>query len=173
MSHSYDRTLVQSLAMDPDRKLPGHDAAVMKLAGVASAVADIVVAASRRDEDYEVVSTRCTLERIVTKGEGAFRAHIGFVDLVIEASIKEPCRCRPACRRHGTGDAVWHTAVEQIAVEVKTSRVSVGDLLRQINLYREYLQGRWLWACWANCTYSEQEVAMLKAQRVVVLEGVR
>jgi hypothetical protein len=57
------------------------------------------------------------LERHITKGYGQYKQTIGFVDLF--ASL----------------------ARYTLILEVKISPVSIGDALRQLNLYREYADG--------------------------------
>jgi hypothetical protein len=115
MTHSHDRTLLASLAFgDPDKRDQTHDLACEFLSQPAQSerIAELV------EPSAEKVVSAAT-EVPVSKGEGKYKTTIGFVDVLINWS---------GIRREG-----------KVIVEVKIARVSVGDVVRQLNLYGEYV----------------------------------
>jgi hypothetical protein len=122
MTHSHDRTLLAALGFaDPDKREPLHDLAceylaeesqrerLMRLAGVS-----------------EKATSRSVLEAAIAKGEGQYRTTIGFLDLRIDW-IDE------------TVSSYSARAKGSVLTEVKIRPVGVGDILRQINLYRSHI----------------------------------
>jgi hypothetical protein len=109
--HSHDRTYLASLAFaDPDKKVPAHDFACQYLAQ--PDVAASVLDALFGSADRPRKGLRSKMEVPISKGYGQYKTTIGFLDLVIGYNF---------------------------AVEVKILPIGVGDLLRQVNLYREYV----------------------------------
>jgi hypothetical protein len=108
--------------------------------------------------------TSFALEEIVQKGEGKYATTVGFLDVHLhyQATLEErgiwqrhPRQRRVAAQRRGETstttietlpESCWFKYTEQdeayfeIAIEVKIKPCSVGVLLRQINLYREYVE---------------------------------
>jgi hypothetical protein len=106
-------------------------------------------------------------EQPISKGEGQYKTTIGFLDMIVVARCWEvDTGYRDMIRRHDLprmaashwlsdhryyteyGDSWFkdsHSYPCSIAVEVKIHPVPTGDLLRQINLYREYIKAdRWV-----------------------------
>ncbi|MEK7322598.1 MAG: hypothetical protein AABZ84_05920 [Pseudomonadota bacterium] len=77
----------------------------------------------------------------INKGIGQYQTTIGFVDVLVHAcctvteegsKYHEASGRVEAHREHYTDDGT-------VGVEVKIGEVGVGDILRQINLYRSYI----------------------------------
>lgn len=118
MTHSHDRTLLASLSFsDPDKREPLHDLACEYLSEPEQARRLVQLACSIHADIPFSVDTK--LEAAISKGNGQYKTTIGFLDLKIEWKSEN---------RKGS-----------VIVEVKIHRVTVGDILRQINLYREYV----------------------------------
>jgi hypothetical protein len=120
MTHSHDRTLLASLGFsDPDKREPLHDLACEYLTEPAQAdrLARLVF------PDEIIPGTETHTEVVISKGEGQYRSMIGFLDVRIDWFSGHPVK--------------WQVR-GSVFVEVKIQRVSVGDIIRQIKLYREY-----------------------------------
>jgi len=118
MAHSHDRTLLASLGFsDPDKREPLHDLACEYLAEPIQAQRLVRLACSVQED--ALIHTNSRLEVAISKGEGQYRTTIGFMDLCIE----------------------WKTNNRKgkVIVETKIHPIAVGDILRQINLYRGYV----------------------------------
>ena len=162
--YAHDRTMVAKLGFaDPDKRNPQHDLACQYLAlpeviGRASKLLGLERAAAPYRQQYEgsdetgTESTqigRCgvAFEHQITKGSGQYRTTIGFADLVyrFERLINwtgRVMRKRPGgSGRWGRPDrlpdsqGVRHV---NVGVEVKIAPIGIGDVLRQIKLYRAY-----------------------------------
>ena len=123
MTHSHDRTLLASLGFsDPDKREPLHDLAceylseepqrarLLRLAGIP-----------------ERATSKPILEAVIAKGQGQYRTTIGFLDLMIEW-IDEAAETSAYSRQRGS-----------VLVEVKIKPIGVGDILRQISLYKSHI----------------------------------
>jgi hypothetical protein len=103
--------------------------------------------------------THTSLEHPITKGEGQYKTHIGFLDLAFHY-VYEQKDCGqyfrhelvdyrgttyPELPKRTPAEWVPHTIKLKIPgtilVEVKTGKTSIGAILRQIRLYNEYLDG--------------------------------
>jgi hypothetical protein len=136
--HSHDRTLVASLGFaDPDKRDRRHDLACQYLAieenrrKVADVLGFELPAVDRFHEPFRH-------EYPITKGEGQYLTTVGFLDLVVRLSRKEPCR-GPHCCNPPQPDGM-HRLPLSVGIEVKIHPVGVGDLLRQLNLYRTFVR---------------------------------
>ena len=144
MSYSHDNTLLQRMGFrDPDRKTPDHDRACIELATTPKKLLSAL--------DISCDAARAHLEQPLQKGTGKYTSTIGFLDATVEwkkikmvvgcsSSWKHPAdkpwaRCT-SCFDYDDGD---HGI---LLVEVKTRVENIGDLLRQMNLYREYAKFR-------------------------------
>lgn len=119
MTHSHDRTLLASLGFaDPDKREPLHDLACEYLAEPIQSERLTRLASPRAAAAGEV-RTKSVLEAVISKGEGQYKTTIGFLDLRID----------------------WEAGASNgsIFVEVKINPISVGDVLRQIRLYRSHI----------------------------------
>lgn len=135
---AYDRTLASELGFaDPDKKEPKHDLACQYLATRGVDLVRVVnpIPVGYRDE---FTNGKCSVERWlrtlaefespIVKGDGKYRTVVGFLDLVLEGVALVTERDR---------DRVFEMSVI-LAAEVKIKKVPVGDILRQISLYREF-----------------------------------
>ena len=95
----------------------------------------------------KVVDHKITFEYPITKGEGQYKTTIGFADLVITFDVRTYCRERRERRRSGTSYSWgrWESLPDthgrrqvNAGVEVKASHIQVGEVLRQLQLYRAY-----------------------------------
>ncbi len=141
---SSDRTLISSLGFsDPDKGDRTHDLACQYIAANAASILDgLTLILSDKIARPVDNSIRHAFEEIVSKGEGKYQTTIGFIDVVIRFDVAlgdeyDPETWKPI---KYSGDLVPLS----IAVEVKTNPVGVGDVLRQIKLYRQYADhNRW------------------------------
>lgn len=153
MAYAHDNTLLSRLGFqDPDKKLPRHDLACRYIAqpGLLKDLFGLHVAVSARTEE------------VISKGQGQYRQHIGFADAVAEWGYF-------TCAAHADHDAShnrhWRwiengrpgVVVEPpgprpkkcseipcesggiVLIEVKITPVPAAEILRQLNLYRQYL----------------------------------
>jgi hypothetical protein len=138
--HSHDRTLLARLGFaDPDKKNIDHDAACMYVAqqDVANLVVTTAIergpkwsADTMQDLNVDLLAVR--QEYHLQKGEGQYATTIGFIDVIAHA------RC--SCKDKATAQPRMIYA-DTFFVEVKINPVRIGDILRQMNLYRSYLKG--------------------------------
>lgn len=196
--HSHDRTMLASFGFaDPDKKSSLHDKACRYLCQPEKALLiaklfdkQIVTCTkelyneddshySCKESDKTLTSCRTEPEFHITKGEGQYKTTIGFVDLMITTVFTR----RRIERRykqwdgkmvyeHRTTDAMHEIPEFSIAVEVKVNPIPVSDILRQLNLYREYLIG--IVKCWALVTcydlnQSEYDLLMHEGVRPIRL----
>ena len=152
--HSHDRTLLASLGFaDLDKKNDRHDCACRYLTQpeIALNLVNYATAAPAKEQQWELSQVeRVVLERHITKGKDQYRTTIGFVDCLIDFQIFYQEAVLEEDRSSGWG--VWKDTGqfrgargnEQLLVEVKIQPVPVGDIMRQIGLYREYrLTPKW------------------------------
>lgn len=163
MAHSHDKTLLARLGFqDPDAKDPLHDLAceymaleenVLKLQEIVDPVPDVTIGEDVTSElgfepdegDFnfrftEVVSSaESHIESVLTKGMGQYMTTVGFIDV--------DARWRVVQKRVGTMK-LRHEQVRKvddrhyngrIVIEVKISSITVGDVARQMNLYRSHI----------------------------------
>jgi len=112
-----ENTLLAQLGFkDPDRAEPMHDLACRYTRKHAWSVLTLAKFPERYpDLRKEDVSAEC--EFPVVKGTGKYRSVVGFLDVAILA---------------------WGGPI--LGVEVKTTPVGVGEILRQIRLYQEFVR---------------------------------
>lgn len=157
--HAHDRTMLASLGFaDPDKRDSRHDLACQYIAQPESRqkLADMMVSELIRRENgtfdrgywkgekaYELISIdQGSYEVPISKGSGQYRTTIGFIDLIL------PCTYRLSYHGHlreGYDRCVtWkeHSSSREfkfdIVIETKVNPICIGDVLRQIGLYREY-----------------------------------
>jgi hypothetical protein len=91
------------------------------------------------------------LEHPINKGENQYKTTIGFLDVVVPITYKKRYVGQQITKEYGDdadGKCRWHDARKSVdqtedfctafLIEVKASPLRVGELIRQINLYREY-----------------------------------
>ena len=148
--HAHERTLIARMGFeDPDKKDRRHDLACQYLAENKERLLRRVLGDAVKDV------ARHGFEVPVSKGTGQYKVTIGFVDLVVNYNHRwvDEKRGEEWCESLGC------------AVEVKIGRVQVGDIIRQINLYREYESaGAWIVA--TVFPLAESDVTALKRSRI-------
>lgn len=171
-----DKTLVASLGFaDKDKRDNRHDAACQYIAG--SEMFDTIAAHWPLEQiakpyrtthvipagavETGVRTIRChqacaMIDEPIIKGEGQYKSFVGFIDVLIEG-----CRCvheaniieddRPQPDR-------FYSDSFFIGCEVKIGEIPVGDILRQIKLYRSFsLASHWcLVLAWQPSAYDVQ-----------------
>lgn len=153
---SQDRTLLANLGFaDQDKKNPLHDKACYYLATpkVSTELAGSLIV----DEKFRVKGNAKTeIEHPLSKGNGQYKTTIGFIDVLIQQEIEHsPDGCR------------WHMhSIEEVAVEVKIIPVSISESIRQIKLYREYIEYSWRFVLVTSWTPDESEKAALRNERI-------
>ena len=173
--HSTDRTMLAGFGFgDPDKRNKQHDAACRYLAtdDAMVAVATVLMnhgafSTKRHQFSYDKVELtsvqpqKAVLELPLNKGEDRFKTTVGFLDCVIPVKLSFTCQCPSTYQRWlGYGaeysrhtcevpprDVVDHD--EHVCIEVKAGRTPITDVIRQINLYKEYANlGN---CCWDVC----------------------
>lgn len=149
--HAFRRTMLDRMNVnDFDRSMPEHDAICVFLTDPANA--ESLVRSITGCDKVSVDSV--SLEHPLCKGTGQYKTTVGFVDVVITGRIRKPDGCTEPFR---------------FGVEVKTSPDRIGNLLRQINLYREYSPS-WRWALVTTFTIDESATAALLSQKIHVVD---
>jgi hypothetical protein len=181
--HAHDRTLLAALSFsDKDKKDSRHDAASRYLAKQENALrlAELCIVKTKGTSGeegmlkWEGVNTRTGFGRVrpryevpIHKGEGKYRNTVGFMDLVLDVPVDIETRGVQQCKTWSYGEwepeqPLLHNYVTQIdiRVEVKIGEVGVGDIIRQINLYKSFLAAkgaRWVAATLFPLTAAEVE----------------
>lgn len=154
---SADRTLLSSLGFDDrDKSNHLHDWACQYVAipDITFKVAGLVF------PDREFVICEPGFEKLMTKGEGQYATTIGFADVCFLLEFPDS-----KVRRDSYGG---------LCVEVKIDPVSVGEVIRQINLYKKYHHSlfngfraypiRWVLATYF--IYDEYDMAALRGSGI-------
>ena len=164
--HSHDRTLLARLGFnDPDRRDQRHDLACAYLREPTVASAVLTQIASRldtikirskfHDEEYESGARSTSFHKLISakseaplsKGEGQYKTTIGFLDVLWKCKVEVFSKGRKRNRKPGWGEE-WTEWIEEVSTdiqqvqycgEVKITPTPASDIIRQINLYREYL----------------------------------
>lgn len=181
MTHSFDNTLLQRMGFkDPDRRTPEHDKACIEIA----CWPDKLCQALGVDKSFE---PKAMIEVPLQKGEGKYATTVGFIDAMVSWSIQRPTlSCSPGWNHRGQSrenwvrcdkceDRVTHDPYA-VLVEVKTSIESIGDLLRQMNLYREYKRDHGYnrvtqYVVWSLNVADDQYVGLLASQGYTLIAG--
>ena len=164
--HAQNRTMLAKLGFaDPDKQDPQHDL-VCQYLSLPENVQKLahLLELDRGDETYthrydgetleetgvrhrRVAGHGVTFERPISKGEDRYKTTIGFVDLLITFDLRTYCRERRERRRERMScswgpwkprDNSEERRRVNVGVEVKVSRVQVGEVLRQLQLYRAF-----------------------------------
>jgi hypothetical protein len=180
--HTHQQTLLARLGFaDPDKADPLHDIACQYLCQPEIA-ARLLVGVLRKDgeewkerrmdsrgPEVEVVcqvsksTGSARQEVVISKGEGQYKSHIGFLDVVLLASQTVTETWPDTCI--SKGHAFRDTAKGSVAIEVKIARVPASEIIRQINLYREYVKAH-RWLAVTAFPLSTEAVASLKNERI-------
>lgn len=151
--HASDRTLIARLGFaDPDKRDQLHDLACQYVVQPAAveAMGLAVVASDKSTTPLRLdPSSRAQFECPISKGEGQYKTTIGFVDVVLPMGYDYLTK--------------WHPV--PVFVEVKIAPVGLGEVLRQIRLYEEYVGGQ-LWVLVAAFELSESLVRGLRDEHV-------
>lgn len=137
--HTSDKTLLNRLGFqDPDKRSPLHDLICQyisepevtnRLLGLAG------VTPERRLNG--TLDTKAAQEFVLSKGDGPYKQHIGFIDVAVGACYEFAL----SRTRYNARDSV---CVGYLFVEVKVELPPIGDLVRQIKLYQSYIaDGAW------------------------------
>lgn len=198
MAHAYKKTLLAQLGFaDADKQNPRHDLAVEYLALPHNSKR--VIQGLHDDVTWELASTAKqaighpdepphayswetrqlsglkTPEREcpLTKGEGQYRATVGFLDLLLRYELIElVCSqdTKPGARVSQRALHIGQSTQRAVVIEVKAQPLPTGDLLRQMKLYREYAETlrvadvRWVVA---GCfKFSETQAEALRQERI-------
>jgi hypothetical protein len=181
--HAHERTLLARLGFaDPDRRDPLHDIACRYLAKqpVYDRLTEMLATEfprqdeCRADSGFEsrfVVDTvirgfRAKPEVEISKGSGQYRTTVGFVDVLLTAVLDIHQTNFPKRRISENGnqepwppcEGFTRVCSARVAIEVKTSPLPVGDIVRQINLYRSYSDfDTWILATTFPLTQSQSD----------------
>ena len=186
--NAHERTMLARLGFaDPDRRESLHDLAcrylalpetvsrLVRLLGLNQPPSDVhdcddgvhrVATMSKA-----VTSQKVNLEREIAKGHDGYRTTIGFADLMLRFYVEEAysnVRVRRADQEKRCGGfrmPDWQSVKDYTSgsaiyygIEVKIRPVSLGDLIRQIKLYRSYSDTkRWIAVTAYPLTASEIE----------------
>lgn len=157
MARSFETgTLLSKLGFDdPDRKGDLHDIACGYMAQ--EKFSQAILAASyfndrRKTESFSMnnkpwrtcLSERsyagivnAEFERHITKGSDQYKTTIGFCDMILWYQHSEKTKCHYF--EDNSDRESENPILVGVPVEVKISKCSIGDAIRQIRLYREYM----------------------------------
>jgi len=136
MAHSHTKTQLAALGFrDPDKKEPRHDWACQYLAQPPVFFKMIVAMAHAVDPEplgfnAEKFGFTSNLEFMLTKGLGKYKTTLGYLDMFPRLRIIGTLDDKPV-------DLQW-----DLIVEVKIQPVPIGDVLRQMALYREFASAK-------------------------------
>lgn len=152
-----DRTLLASLGFaDGDKRDGRHELACQYMARPEIAQAVILTTVgSYLPEGWRFLAKNyggSQFERPLNKGEGKYRTTVGFIDLIYKYGL--------------TATDSTEFYFEEAYVEVKAGRVEVSAAIRQINLYREYVNSSQLWILAAAYPLSALEIETLRSARI-------
>ena len=194
--HAHDRTMLARLGFaDPDRREPLHDQACRYLTTTPaiSRIIDVLeLEYTNRPSRFEyspgrqhrcrtdrtVSWTDATFEREISKGYGQYRTTIGFIDVHLQFRL-DYRRYQVEQRRtvHNRDEEPWtphedYADVDstEAAIEVKATSTPVGEVIRQINLYRSYSRiSTWILATTYPLTQSQVDCLSNERIKHVVL----
>lgn len=156
-------TATSRLGMDdPDHKSQVHDLACQYLAQEPLTETIVGILSPRF---YEIVPPptmpdrrHVTFERKVIKGTGQYASVVGFVDLAIGYDFSGQTIDGKTARESFT-----------VAFEVKTSPCAIGEIIRQIGLYREYCTklSRSFWILATTFAISSRDAEMLASDGII------
>jgi len=113
-----------------------------------------------------VLIDRVTWEYPVVKGEGQYQRIMGFVDLAVEYTI--PTRLSAWISKKDD-NLHWEIEARELKAffEVKSSIGSLGEVIRQINLYRQLLGSHheWFLVCPDN-----SHADLIESQRILFIQ---
>jgi len=161
--HSFDRTLLAKLGFqDPDRtgvNSTRHDEIAVALLDLE--VATRILKLVCKDKD-SVKAVAVKLEVPISKGDGQYKTTIGFMDAAIWGTSPwsyEYC-----------GKIIASQNKYEVHVEIKTQSIPIGEILRQINLYREHSHNDRPWVLVCDFDIEEKTHAVLKSQGIYAVE---
>lgn len=150
--HAHDRTMLAGLGFaDPDKKNPQHDLACLYLTqqNTIKAVLNWLLE-SYPDPKCEITgkSGGARNEYHLTKGEGKYATTVGFIDVLFRFSTeyrylettKHVGYEYDGSQKYAPCEPYWAASQSSwsMIAEVKISKVGIGDILRQLNLYVSY-----------------------------------
>lgn len=165
--HAFEKTMIARMGFsDPDRRDPLHDLACqyLMLPNIVTRLAKhigIHETSVEQSSDWGVDEFRWLLTRtmiahqaqtewVISKGYGEYRTTIGFADVLLAFTVQEVDTNTVMRKRvrHEDNSYVWtewsrredasRKKEFRCGVEVKIAPVPIGDLVRQIKLYRSY-----------------------------------
>lgn len=133
-----------------------------------------------------IINTTLNTEVPITKGENQYKQTIGFIDGIIETVIfreSDEYQCENnESHRSEEGKCIWKTDFTKnlssfsdwkFFVEIKITPQKVGDIIRQINLYREYLSLKCYYGSFIlayNFDLSEIEIKALEKENIICIK---
>jgi hypothetical protein len=148
--HSHDRTMLSRLGFaDPDKRNGLHDSVISLLVTASDEVKKEVIGRLIPNFAAKILGTVYASSEVpLAKGEGQYKTVIGFLDLVFGFDVEG----------HGR---------RELIVEVKVGWPGVGDVVRQLNLYREfYNRGNTSFAVLSTSIVDTLDIENLKRQRI-------
>ena len=156
MAHAYESTQVKRLGFDDeDRKTSRHDLACQYLSDPKKAVAPIAsmirsqidTIFSRWNDSQSIAhcpslfAKKAKTEHCLTKGDGKYLTTIGFLDVLFRLNAVMNIYDR---NKVNPSNETWPDPVNSetisiaLAIEVKASKSSISEAIRQIELYRQF-----------------------------------
>lgn len=187
--HSHEKTLLSKFGFsDPDRRSSLHDLACQYL--MTDEVCQRFIQYAKIEHDFvhyeggnyegdnyrhdysrKVVATEISMEQEISKGEGKYRTTIGFADVVLRFRVEE-LQVNVTHLIKGAWipqkDRGFYSTISY-GIEVKISPITIGDLLRQINLYRSYSTFS-KWAVVTNYPLTTADAECLKSEKILHLQ---
>ncbi len=188
---SHNRTLLGRLGfVDLDRRDPLHDQACRYLSTPPAAerlvdFLDLECTQRRQHFMYPDSEIQCSIDKSIhsigvtreaeiSNGIGKYCKTIGFIDVLFKIVLTERCTNVQKRRLHLRRiDDPWKKSddfadndIALAAIEVKTNEVTIGNIIRQINLYRAYSDIR-IWILATTYQLSQPQVDYLANARIM------
>lgn len=118
-----------------------------------------------RLNEVKTYVVRTVLEEPITKGEGKYRTHVGFLDLAIDIGITE---------QNLGAEKTDSYIIGRMNLEIKIQRCPTGELVRQINLYKQYYVNGYnegaIWLVATAYALDEREKTALLNEHIIPIQ---
>ncbi len=138
--HSHDRTLLAKLGFaDPDKRgSRDHDLACHYVTLPGNLPKLVSLTLPKSEEELFIRFDVTALEYPVSKGHNQYKVTIGFLDALLLYQLGKKADEKSEPYRVKDGIEFFYEQYALI-IEVKIHQIPIGDILRQLHLYEEYL----------------------------------
>jgi len=108
------------------------------------------------------------VEKPLSKGVGQYKKTIGFLDVEVGLKVSKKSKVFKILDIEGRNFWVkWNKQlVANTVIEVKINKVSIGDIIRQMKLYREFYPNYAEWILVTDYSISDKEKELLKSEGI-------